>query len=211
MKTKYTLTFLFNLYVDKFSLFCVGRPRVLLNRLTGFEHQCRVVWRALIYCSRHSADSGLLDQISDVQGRIRGFSPPLPPINRRSAAPIRVRVELHAANAVSEARVALTARDSATNCYDRDRAGWCVETDAEAEFLRLKLFFADLASVPRNHLKVVSWNAYVVRDGNGGNKESVIVLNAPHQGYYVQDGVDMGVVMETNIPVTQVCEISPVI
>lgn len=178
---------------------------MLLNRLTGFEHQCRVVWRALIYCSRHSADSGLLDQISDVQGRIRGFSPPLPPISRRSAAPLRVRVELHAANAVSEARVALTARDTAPNCYDRDRAGWCVEADAEsAEFLRLKLFFADLGGVPRNHLKAVAWNAYVVRDGGGGNKESVIVLNAPHQGYYVQDGVDMGVVMETNIPVTQV-------
>ncbi|GIX77858.1 hypothetical protein CEXT_397641 [Caerostris extrusa] len=50
----------------------------------------------------------------------------------------------------------------------------------ECEFLRLKLFYSDMHNVPRNHLRSVSWNAYVIRDHpSTGTKESVIVLNAP--------------------------------
>lgn len=53
----------------------------------------------------------------------------------------------------------------------------------------------------------MSWNAYVMRnDGNVATKESnaMVVLNAPHWNYYIQEGVDMGIVMETDIPVSVV-------
>ncbi|GFY74272.1 uncharacterized protein TNIN_369731 [Trichonephila inaurata madagascariensis] len=181
------------------------RPRVLLNRLTGFDHQCRVMYRIVLGEGERKIDSGLLDQISDMSGRIRGFSLrcQVPDIVRRTV--LRVYTEMMCANTISEAKVPTTRDPNSTaNCYDRDKQGWCVEADMECEFLRLKLFYSDMHNVPRNHLRSVSWNAYVIRDHpSTGTKESVIVLNAPHNSYYVQDGVDMGVIMETNIPVRQ--------
>ncbi|GIX70953.1 uncharacterized protein CDAR_505051 [Caerostris darwini] len=181
------------------------RPRVLLNRLTGFDHQCRVMYRVVLGEGERKIDSGLLDQISDMSGRIRGFSLrcQVPDIVRRTV--LRVHTEMMCANTISEAKVPTTRDPNSTaNCYDRDKQGWCVEADMECEFLRLKLFYSDMHNVPRNHLRSVSWNAYVIRDHpSTGTKESVIVLNAPHNSYYVQDGVDMGVIMETNIPVRQ--------
>ncbi|UYV80503.1 hypothetical protein LAZ67_19000365 [Cordylochernes scorpioides] len=182
-----------------------GRCRVFLNRLTGFQHHCRVQYRVVVQEGERKADSGMLDQISDLNGRIRGFPvkgfPTLDP-------PPKVHVELLCANLTSEVKVALQTRDpnAEPNCYDRDRQGWSVEADADAaDCLKVKVFFSDIQLVPRNHLRYVSWNVYVVRtQANSGNRESVPVLDAPHSNFYVQDGVDMGVVMDTNIPVKDV-------
>ncbi|CAG2118687.1 unnamed protein product, partial [Medioppia subpectinata] len=70
----------------------------------------------------------------------------------------------------------------------------------ETEHMRLKLFFMDLHSVPRNHLRYISWIAYVVtRDPRNGIRESIVVANSPHGNYYVQDGMDMGAIMDTDI------------
>lgn len=80
-----------------------------------------------------------------------------------------------------------------------------MECDAESERLRLKLFFMDLQSVPRNHIRYISWIAYVVRrDSRGSPKESRPVLNSPHSNYYLQDGIDMGALMDTHVPVKEV-------
>ena len=66
-------------------------------------------------------------------------------------------------------------------------------------------FFMDLHSVPRNHLRYISWIAYVIgRDPRQGIRESISVANAPHSNYYIQDGIDMGVIMETPISVAEV-------
>jgi hypothetical protein len=70
----------------------------------------------------------------------------------------------------------------------------------ESEHLRLKLFFMDLHSVPRNHLRYISWIAYVVtRDPRNGIRESIVVTNSPHGNYYIQDGMDMGAIMDTDL------------
>ena len=67
------------------------------------------------------------------------------------------------------------------------RQGWCIEADMDGEFLRLKLFFMDLHSVPRNHLRYISWIAYVIaRDPKHGIRESIAVANSPHSNYYIQ-------------------------
>ena len=86
--------------------------------------------------------------------------------------------------------------------------GWCVEADLESEYLKLKLYFMDMHSVPRNHLRYVSWYTFVnVLNLQSGVHESVAIKNAPHFSYYIQDGIDMGVVMETNILSADVCYI----
>ncbi|RWS00917.1 hypothetical protein B4U79_10735, partial [Dinothrombium tinctorium] len=180
------------------------KPSIFLNRLTSFDNPCRVQYRVVIGDGKHREDSGVLDQISDVSGRIRGFQMhyyTLADILKYNHNKILVYVEMHCANTISEAKVPMIKNTSPTiNCYDRNKQGWCIEADTETEVLKLKLFFMDLHSVPRNHLRYISWITYVVtRDPNSGFRESIPVLNAPHSNYYVTDGVDMGVVMETDI------------
>lgn len=75
----------------------------------------------------------------------------------------------------------------------------------DSEFVRLKLFFMDLHSVPRNHLRYISWIAYVVvREPRSGLRESIAVANSPHSNYYIQDGIDMGAMMDTSLTVAKV-------
>ncbi|XP_064466638.1 uncharacterized protein LOC135377855 [Ornithodoros turicata] len=196
-----------------------GRPRVLLNRLTGFDHPCRVQYRVVLGEGDRKAESGLLDQISDLSGRIRGY-----PLRGTAADLVRraglIRLHLHmiSANAISEAKVpavnreqTLAGRDPAetavANCYDRDKQAWCVEADLDSDVVRLKLFYADLHHVPRGHLRYVAWNAYLIRrDPDSGARESVLAVHAPHSCYYVQDGMDVGVVMDTDVSVREIRE-----
>lgn len=96
---------------------------VFLNRLSGFEHPCRVQYRMVIGEGKNREDSAVLDQISDVGGRIRGFQMghPLPELLKPNGA-VRVYVELHCCNAISEAKVPVVRNPSPTiNCYDRNK------------------------------------------------------------------------------------------
>ncbi|XP_022698673.1 uncharacterized protein LOC111265921 [Varroa jacobsoni] len=202
-------------------------PKVLLNRLTGFEHPCRVQYRLVLGGGKNTVESGLLDQISDLAGRIRGF--PLKGIcgsikelmSPRSGQ-LHVHLQMISANVISEAKVPIAPQQSnninmqqgivglaglgglspssTANCYDRDKQAWTVEADFERDYLRLKLFYADMGAVPRNHLRYVAWNTYVIRAPPGGGKESVLAVNAPHSAYYVQDGMDLGVLIDVDIP-----------
>ncbi|OQR69122.1 hypothetical protein BIW11_12461, partial [Tropilaelaps mercedesae] len=240
-------------------------PKVLLNRLTGFEHPCRVQYRLVLGGGKNTVESGLLDQISDLSGRIRGF--PLKGICnsiREIMSPrsgqLHVHLQMVSANVISEAKVPIVPQQtnninmqqgpagmglgglspsSTANCYDRDKQAWTVEADFERDYLRLKrgrldplsrvakdtratnesslllptainmnrmkrfllkLFYADMGAVPRNHLRYVAWNTYVIRAPPGGGKESVLAVNAPHSAYYVQDGMDLGVLIDVDIP-----------
>nr|XP_046914060.1 UPF0746 protein DDB_G0281095-like [Dermatophagoides farinae] len=184
---------------------------VFLNRLSGFDHPCRVQYRVIIGDDdqKNHEDSNVLDQISDAGGRIRGFQMQHSLCDLiKSNGTVRVYVELHCCNAISEAKVPIVRNPSPNiNCYDRNKQGWCIEADLDSEFLRLKLFFMDLHSVPRNHLRYISWIAYVIaKDPRHGVRESLAVSNAPHSNYYVQDGIDMGAMMDTTLPVAKIKE-----
>lgn len=189
-----------------------NRPKILLNRLTGFDHAVRVQYRIVLGDGDRVYDSGVLCQMSDVTGRIRGFTLKCTVSDLLRRGILRVYVEMMYANAISEVLIPLQNIDpseSTPNCYDREKHAWLAEGDIEGECLKLKLFCSDLHHVPRNHLRYVSWNAYVLRTDSrvtAPNKENdmIMVLNAPHWNYYIQEGVDMGIVMETDIPVSQV-------
>lgn len=96
---------------------------VFLNRLSGFDHPCRVQYRVTIGDDKNREDSGVLDQISDAGGRIRGFQMQhsLSDLIKPNGA-ARVYVELHCCNAISEAKVPIVRNPSPTiNCYDRNK------------------------------------------------------------------------------------------
>lgn len=86
-----------------------------------------------------------------------------------------------------------------------------MEADQDSgESVKLKLFFMDLQSVPRNHIRYISWIAYLVRRDtkSGQMRDSLAVRNAPHSNYYLQDGIDMGTIMDTDVSVKEVSSLS---
>lgn len=267
-----------------------NRPKAVLNRLTGFDHAVRVQYRVVLGDGANAYDSGIMCQISNVTGRIRGF-----PVKGRSISDLlrrgalKIYVEMMVANAVSDLAVKLEIPDpdvQATNCYDRENHPWIAESEIRGENLNLRLYCNDMSHIPRNHLRYVSWNAYVVRTDTPGivkwdherkesikqdpgtsikqvpgapikqelgtsvksessttvkesgttikkettsiavkpdtssapfikydfsstsvnneDKEVIKVPNSPHWNYYIQDTLDTGISMETDIPMSKV-------
>lgn len=183
-----------------------SRPLVCLNRLTGFDHQCRVKYRVVLGEGERRIDSGILEDFSDNEGH--GYGWPLKcqlsDLVRRGL--IRVHLEMISANTVSEVKLCVSnVLGMSAHCYDRDKQAWSIETDVNTEFLRLKIIYKDIYNVPRNHLRHVSWSAHVIRrHPKTGAKEPITVLGAPLSKYYVQDESDEGVIMETGIPMREV-------
>lgn len=100
------------------------RPFLFLNRLTGLEHPCRVQYRVLLGEGKFREDSGMLDQISDSSGRIRGFQMRYTFVElvKHQHGAIHVYVELRCCNTISEAKVPIVRSSSpAVNCYDRNK------------------------------------------------------------------------------------------
>ncbi|KAH9407552.1 hypothetical protein TYRP_012374 [Tyrophagus putrescentiae] len=180
---------------------------VFLNRLTGFENSCRIQFRFVLGQGQFREDSGMLEQMSDMNGRSRGFQLDQHTFaNLTSMGVLHLYFEFFSCNSISEVKVPIARSISPTiNCYDRNKQGWCIEADLEGEYIKLKLYFMDMHSVPRNHLRYVSWFTFLsVLDPTSGQQESVPVKNSPHFSYYIQDALDMGVVISTSIPVADI-------
>jgi hypothetical protein len=52
-----------------------GRVSVYLNRLTGFDHQCRVRYNIVLGENDRRLDSGIMDDVSDTDGKGYGWHP----------------------------------------------------------------------------------------------------------------------------------------
>lgn len=183
-----------------------NRLLVYLNRLTGFDHQCRVRYRVVLGEGDRRADSGVLEDFSDNEGRGYGWPLKCHLVDLVRRGLVRVHLEMVSANTVSEVKVCVSnVIGMSALCYDRDKQAWSLETDVNTELLRLKLIYKDIFNVPRNHLRHVSWSAHVIRrHPKTGGKEPITVLNAPLSKYYVQDESDEGVIMETGIPMREI-------
>ncbi|XP_075585063.1 uncharacterized protein LOC124494413 isoform X3 [Dermatophagoides farinae] len=184
---------------------------IFLNRLTGFENACRIQYRIVLGQDQIREDSGMIEQISDMNGRSRGYQIDSHTFAQLTAMGMaNLYFEFYSCNPISEVKVSITRSISPTiNCYDRNKQGWSIESDMESEMLKLKLYFMDMHSVPRNHLRYVSWYIYLIAQSdtihnNSGQTENIMVKNSPHYNYYIQDGIDMGVVMETDVPVSDI-------
>lgn len=69
MKSELTLYFLF------IGTSAEGRISVYLNRCTGFDHQCRVRYMLVLGDGEKRLDSGVLDDVSDSDGKSYGWHP----------------------------------------------------------------------------------------------------------------------------------------
>lgn len=94
-----------------------------------------------------------------------------------------------------------------SQCYDRDKQMWTLEADTHSETLRVRLIYKDVHNVPRNHLRYVSWSAYLLRyNSKSGLLDPIAFTHAPFSHYYVQEDTDDGIIMETDVTVKEVTQ-----
>jgi len=106
--------------------------------------------------------------------------------------------------------------------YDRDKQAWMIESDVSQGHLTLRLFYTDIRHVPRGHLRYVSWLATLLPCNSGANVTSssrnggsesasssgicgqLPVGSRPSWNYYVQQDIDEGFDMVTNLSTNEV-------
>lgn len=184
---------------------CGKEPLTLrLVRLSGEGQSCRVRYALALGEGERRLHSGALEHLCDADGRTPPWAPRPPPrlISQLHKTGVRLTVELVWARALAELGVS-TAGRSAT-CYDRDKQGWALRCDTHSETVRLHMLYRDVHHVPRNHLRYVSWSAWLVRAAPApGEPDAEPLPGAPFAHYYAQDSADEGLMMETALRVDE--------
>ena len=146
-----------------------------LNRLTGFDHQCRIRYVVNLGEGEKLMDSGIIENVSDIEGKVQGWHPRVKFEDLVRKGIIKVRIEMIAANTISEVNFSfktnltsspnihpqrlqtesLMASPQVAQCYDRDKQGWTLKTDCHSDMVRLHMVYKDIHNVPRNHLRFV--------------------------------------------------------
>ncbi|XP_015585067.1 uncharacterized protein LOC107262917 [Cephus cinctus] len=182
-----------------------GRLSVYLVRLTGFDHRCRVRYSIALGEGDRRIESGHIEDLSDAEGRGFGWHPRLRWSEIAHKGVVRVSLEMVEARTISEVAVQALGPSvlPAAPCYDRDKQAWAIRADLHSDTIRLHLVYKDIHNVPRNHLRYVSWSAYLMR-GEEPDMEAAGLPGAPFSRYYAQEPADEGIIMETSLGVTEV-------
>lgn len=181
----------------------VGKEPLALRlvRLSGEGQQCRVRYAIALGEGERRLHSGPLECVSDAEGRTPPWTP-RPPA-RLPHKGTRVTLELVWARLLAELGVCAGGR--AATCYDRDKQAWAVRCDTHSETVRLHMLYRDVHHVPRNHLRYVSWSAWLVRAApQPGEPDADELPGTPFEQYYAQDSTDEGLMMETALRVEDV-------
>lgn len=180
---------------------------VYLMRMSGFDHRCRVRYSVALGEGDRRIDSGQIEDLSDAERCGFGWHTRVRWSEVAHKGVVRVSLEMVEARTICE--VAVQARGPsvlpATPCYDRDKQAWMIRADLHSDTVRLHLVYKDIHNVPRNHLRYVSWSAYLLRDEEA-NMTAISLPGAPFSRYYAQESADEGIIMETNLDTNEVKE-----
>ncbi|XP_045539847.1 uncharacterized protein LOC106719029 [Papilio machaon] len=172
-----------------------------LVRLSGEGQRCRVRYALALGEGERRLHSGPLECVCDPEGRTPPWNPRPP--SRILHKGVRLTVELVWARALAE--LAVSAAGRAATCYDRDKQAWALRCDTHSETVRLHMLYRDVHNVPRNHLRYVSWSAWLVRASPApGEADADELPGAPFEHYYAQESADEGLMMETALRVEDI-------
>ncbi|GLH08669.1 Protein of unknown function [Gryllus bimaculatus] len=116
-----------------------SRISVYLNRLTGFDHQCRVRYNVGVV--RVHLEMLLANTLSELcLGTTAG--PGASPVGVAGVVP-----------SVAAATAAAAGSAAPAQCYDRDKQAWTLRSDCHSDTVRLHMVYKDIHNVPRNHLR----------------------------------------------------------
>ena len=191
-----------SLFPDSSSTEADGSVAVQLQRHSSFDHLCCVRYRVILG-DEGTFDSGDLEQILDASGVGEPFTVGAS-VSRlaRGRSTLRVKVEMISVVYVSEASVSVMSRSkNRAHLYDRDKQAWMLEADTSGKFVAFKLYYTDISHVPRKFTRYVAWHLRLL---TRGNSRTARPLNGPFNRYYVQQELDDGFTMKTDIPVEEV-------
>ncbi|KAK6982284.1 hypothetical protein BgiMline_017657 [Biomphalaria glabrata] len=183
-----------------------GSVEVQLQRHTSFDHLCYVRYR-IILGDEGTFDSGDLEQVLDASGQGEPFTIGAS-VHRlsRGRSTLRVKVEMISVVSVSEVYLNVFNRGGSkqvgAHCYDRDKQAWMMEADTTGKYLTLRLYYTDISHVPRKFSRYVGWNIRMVSKAT--NSRPRRTLDGPYSKYYVQQEVDEGSVIRTDISLEEV-------
>ncbi|XP_032686875.1 uncharacterized protein LOC116851521 [Odontomachus brunneus] len=182
-----------------------NRVSVYLIRLTGFDYRCRVRYSVALGENERRIDSGQIEDISDAEGCGFGWNTRVRWSEISHKGMLRVSLEMLEARTICDLEVQALGPQvpPAAPCYDRDKQAWAIRADLYSDTVRLHLVYKDIQNVPRNHLRYVSWSAYLLKS-EGPNLVAIRLPGAPFSRYYAQESADEGIIMETSLDMNEV-------
>ncbi|KAK6178586.1 hypothetical protein SNE40_013341 [Patella caerulea] len=191
-----------SLFPDVTSTEADGSVAIQLQRHTSFDHLCNVRYRVILG-EEGTFDSGELNQMLDASG----FGDPFTvgaSVSRLSLgrSSLKVKVEMESVVSVSEVSLPMCNKSKGrAHCYDRDKQAWMLETDTSGKYLSFRLYYTDISHVPRKFSRFVTWDLSIL---NGG--KIVKLGTGPFSKYYVQQDLDEGFFMRTNISIDELSD-----
>lgn len=192
-----------SLFPDSSSTEADGSVAVQLQRHSSFDHMCTVRYRVILG-DEGTFDSGDMEQMLDASGVGEPFTVGAS-VTRlaRGRSTLRIKVEMTSVVYVSEVAVNVLSRSkNRAHLYDRDKQAWMVEADPSGRYLAFKLYYTDISHVPRRFTRYVAWHVRLL--SRSGNARVVRLPQGPYSKYYVQQDVDDGFIMSTDVPVEEV-------
>ena len=102
--------------------------------------------------------------------------------------------------------ISIKSRDGENSC-------WLLDTDLHSNSLRFPFYLRDIHKIPRNHLRLIQWRAFLVRKSKRWpglrdprhQLEMVEFLpGTEYSHYYSQEDSDTGIMMETIVPTKEI-------
>lgn len=181
----------------------LGGIAVQLHRHTSFDHLCNVKFQVRLGESR-PFESGILEQLLDTTGNsdpyIAGVT-----LHKlaRGRSSLKVKLDMLSVVSVSEVAIHVLNRNkNRAHLYDRDKQAWMLEGDSSGKHLSFKLYYTDISHVPRKFTRYVCFNVIIIPANP--DKKIARATDGPFYRYYVQQDLDDGYMVHTDIPLDEV-------
>ncbi|XP_035680328.1 uncharacterized protein LOC118418487 [Branchiostoma floridae] len=173
---------------------------VRLNRLTHFDHFCRLRYRLIARFADEKIDTGAKEELFDFggKGNDHQIDQSLSRLTRRVR--LFLHVELFSAAHVSQVKVYAT--DSIKNrafLRDTEKQCWCIESDVtNTKLVKLRLRYTDIFQMPPDYSRYVAWTARIV-----GPAGDYLCKGGPFSALYVRCEKDPWHEMTTTLPAVE--------
>ncbi|XP_077982490.1 uncharacterized protein LOC144437424 [Glandiceps talaboti] len=184
-----------------------GRVMVNLNRLTQFNHHCRLAYRITIGDEEATKcyTSDVLENTFDFSGQGQGFQLYDDLERYMTGIKLKILVEVLHLAAINQAKIYVFEEQVQKNqvyFIDEDKQTWCIESDVMRKSLRLSLYYIDQYRLPKNYARYVKWDITVL--GAAGQRRGA--LDAPFSEYYIRQDDESGYEMVTDLPVKELAD-----
>ncbi|WAR12509.1 hypothetical protein MAR_026689 [Mya arenaria] len=171
-----------------------------LHRHTSFDHVCNVRYYISIG-ENDEFQSEELDQLVDLTGNgdlyvVNGSFQQL----AKGRSSLKVKVSMVSVVSISEVILNVaTQGKTRAHLYDKDKQAWLMEADTSGKTLSFRLYYTDIAHVPRKYSRYVCWNVLVLT--RYIPEHNMRTNYGPFSRYYIQQDLDEGHLITTSIPV----------